>query len=187
MSIEKITTGKLRRMEDQEGLIIQGCGGDLQEWVDGINEILTQEGIFKKGTGFQEAYFFHHGGLTCLLFPFKDDVPLDIGKLAAWRLQTKQTFGSTWLSDYVPNELGGFLPQKPDCSLIGCDGNIFNLMGKARQTLRANGLGEEAREMSNRIMQSGSYGAALSIIGEYVNITDDSQSMESEDWDMEMQ
>lgn len=46
---------------------------------------------------------------------------------------------------------------------------------------------EEAQEMRDRVMQSGSYGAALRIIGEYVNITFDSQSMESEDWDMEMQ
>lgn len=41
MSIREISENKLRRMENQEGLIIQGCGGDLQEWVDGINEMLT--------------------------------------------------------------------------------------------------------------------------------------------------
>ncbi len=187
MSIREISVDKLRRMEDQEGLIIQGCGGDLQEWVDGINEILTEEGILKKGTKFEDVYSFQRGEVTCLLFPFKDDVPLDVGKLAMWRLQTYQAFGSTWLSDYVPNELGGFLPQKPDCSLKCCDGNIFNIMGKASQTLRAHRMKEEAQEMRDRVMQSGSYGAALRIIGEYVNITFDSQSMESENWDMEMQ
>ena len=41
----QITTNELRRMTNQEGLILQGCGGDMQEWVDGINELLTQEGI----------------------------------------------------------------------------------------------------------------------------------------------
>lgn len=186
MSIREISENKLRRMEHQEGLIIQGCGGDLQEWVDGINEMLTQEGILKKGTKFEDVYSFHHGDLTCLLFPFKDDVPLDLGKLAVWRIQSKPAFGSTWLSDYVPNELGGFLPQKPDCPLIGWDGNIFALMGVARKTLRENGLKDEAKEMCDRITQCHSYGSALSIIGEYVNITDDSPNMESEDWDMEM-
>ena len=55
MSIRTISTGQLRRMGDQEGLILQGCGGDPQEWVDGINEILAQEGILKKGAGFEEA------------------------------------------------------------------------------------------------------------------------------------
>lgn len=41
MSIREISENNLRRMENQEGLIIQGCGGDLQEWVDGIKDILT--------------------------------------------------------------------------------------------------------------------------------------------------
>lgn len=193
MNIQEISVDKLRRMEDQEGLVIQGCGGNLQDWVGGINDMLTQEGILKKGTKFEEAYTFKHDGLTCLLFPFKEGMAIDKGKLAMWRLQTHPAFGGTWLSDYVPNRLGGFLPkepeqhqEKPDCPLIGCDGNIFALMGKASQTLRENGMRDQAKEMCDRIMQCGSYGSALSIIGEYVNITDDSQDMESEDWDMEM-
>lgn len=41
MNIAKITTEDLRSMKDQEGLILQGCGGDLNEWVDGINQMLT--------------------------------------------------------------------------------------------------------------------------------------------------
>ncbi|MBM6901343.1 hypothetical protein H6B10_16905, partial [Gemmiger formicilis] len=36
-----ISTDSLRRMNDSEGLILQGCGGDLQEWLDGINEMFT--------------------------------------------------------------------------------------------------------------------------------------------------
>ena len=51
--------------------------------MDGINEILAQEGILKKGAGFEEAYTFRHDGLTCMLFPFKEDMELDVGKLAA--------------------------------------------------------------------------------------------------------
>lgn len=42
MEIKTITTDDLRRMEEKEGLIIMGCGGDLQEWVDGMNEVLTK-------------------------------------------------------------------------------------------------------------------------------------------------
>ena len=78
MSIRTISTGQLSRMGDQEGLVLQGCGGDPQEWVDGINEILAQEGILKKGAGFEEAYTFRHDGLTCMLFPFKEDMELDV-------------------------------------------------------------------------------------------------------------
>ena len=39
MSINTITTDDLRRMDDKDGLILQGCGGDLKEWVDGINDL----------------------------------------------------------------------------------------------------------------------------------------------------
>ena len=80
MRIRTISTGQLRRMGDQEGLVLQGCGGDLQEWVDGINEILAQEGILKKGAGFEEAYTFRHDGLTCMLFPFKGEYGTGHGK-----------------------------------------------------------------------------------------------------------
>jgi hypothetical protein len=41
VSVQEITTDEFRRMSDQEGLVIQDCGGDLQEWVDGINEMLV--------------------------------------------------------------------------------------------------------------------------------------------------
>ena len=60
--------------------------------------------------------------------------------------------------------------NKPDCKLIGEDGNIFNLMARASRTLRENNLSEEAQEMRERITSSGSYDEALCIIGEYVNI-----------------
>ena len=43
MSIRTISTEQLRCMGDQEGLILQDCGGDPQEWLDGINQILTEE------------------------------------------------------------------------------------------------------------------------------------------------
>ena len=60
--------------------------------------------------------------------------------------------------------------NKPDCKLIGEDGNIFNLMARAARTLRENDLSEEAKEMRERITSSGSHDEALCIIGEYVNI-----------------
>ena len=186
VSIRLISTEQLRRMGDQEGLVLQGCGGDPQEWLDGINEILAQEGILKKGAGFEEAYTFRHDGLTCMLFPFKEDMELDVGRLAAWRLASYSTFGGTWLSDYVPNRLGGFIREqkiaperiKPDCPLIGEDGNIFRIMGIASETLRENGMQEQAEEMRGRIFQCQSYDSALSIIGDYVNITAKEQAEE---------
>lgn len=195
MSIKKITENDLRQMKDSEALILQGCGGELQEWLDGINDMFTESGILLEGTKFkaENCSAFEHDGLTCLMFPFSEDVKLDVGRLAMWRLQTHGQFGGTWLSDYVPNRLGGFTEEqqkeeslKPDCPLIGQDGNIFNLMGIASRTLRQNGMSEQATEMRSRITETaGSYSEALSIIGEYVNITsvDDDQDYGE---DMEM-
>ena len=177
MSINTITTDDLRRMEGKDGLILQGCGGDLKEWVDGINDMLTEAGILKGGSKFENISAFQYDGTTCLFYPF-EGVELDIGKLAVWRLQTHENFGGTWLSDFVPNRLGGFIeepspePEKPDCALFGQDGTIFNLVGIAARTLREHGRKEQAKEMTDRVFASGSYGEALCIIGEYVNITD---------------
>ena len=182
MSIKDISTTDLRRMKKTEGLVFQGCGGDLQEWVDGINDMLTESKVLLDGTRFSDVYRFKNNGLTCLLFPFNPDEKFDTGKLAMWRLSTHSQFGGTWLSDYVSNELGGYLGErvKPDCALIGENGNIFHLAGKAAQTLKQNGMRMEAREMLDKVMSSGSYDEALSVIGDYVNITDGS---ESEDFD----
>lgn len=111
MEIKDVSLDELRKMNDSEGLIIQGCGGDLQEWVDGINEMLTESGILQNESRFEKAYTFNNEELTCLLFPF-DDVKLDVGKLAMWRLQTHEMFGGTWLSDYVENRLNGFINEQ---------------------------------------------------------------------------
>ena len=104
MEIKSISLHDLRKMNDSEGLVLQGCGGDLQEWVDGINDMLTESGILQNDNRFEKAYSFKNGVLTCLLFPF-EDVQLDVGKLAIWRLRTREDFGSTWLSDYIVNNL----------------------------------------------------------------------------------
>lgn len=191
MSIKTITTDELRKMNGSEGLILQGCGGDPQEWLDGINEMLTEQNILLDGSKFENCFSFEHDGMTCLLFPFEKNVKLDVGRLAMWRLQTHETFGGKWLSDYVPNRLGGFVAeqqekQKPSCPLIGQDGNIFNLMGIASRTLRRNGMPEQASEMCDRIRESGSYDKALCIIGEYVNITSTEDDGMSEDEGMDM-
>ena len=171
-TISQITTDDLRKMSDKEGLILQGCGGDLQEWVDGINGLLTDAGILLDGSRFENVSTFQHGEVTNLLFPF-EDVKLDMGRLAMWRLQTHGQFGGTWLSDYVPNRLGGFKkeqvpPQKPKMELLGRDGNIFSLMGDASQLLQRAGMAEQNKEMIERVTSCEDYDKALHIISEYV-------------------
>ena len=189
MKINNITLSDLRRMNGKEGLILQGCGGEIKEWMDGINKMLTDKGILLDNTKFDNVSVFKSDGVTCILYPF-EDVHLDIGKLAMWRLQSYTAFAGMWLSDYVDNRLGGFEPEqnkeeklKPDCALIGCDGNVFALLGMASRTLKQNGMADEAKEMCSRVTSLGSYCEALNIIGEYVKITDGSEQSDDIDED----
>ena len=172
--MRKVSIQELRHMKDKEGIVLQGCGGDLQEWENGVNDILTDQNILLNGTRFKNVMFFQKDGLTNLLFPF-EDVEINIGKLSMWRLQTHGQFGGTWLSDYVDNRLGGFVETeekfKPDCALIGANGNIFNLLGIAKKTLIDNGMVAESKEMCSRIYQCGSYSEALNVLDDYVHIT----------------
>jgi hypothetical protein len=80
--------------------------------VNGINELLTQEGILQNGDAFKEVFAFEHNGCTNLLFPM-ENVDLHMGKLAIWRLQSHSAFGGTWLSDYLPNRLGVSMDEQP--------------------------------------------------------------------------
>ena len=183
MSITEISTDQLRRLEDQEGLVLQGCGGSLQDWQDGINDLLTEVDILKNGSRFENIHVFQHEGRTCLLFPLTDDVQINMGKMAWWRLQSRDQFEGMWLSDYVDIKLGGPLQEqqsngKPDCPLIGEDSNMFHLMAIASRTLKEHGLNEQAAEMRHRITQCQNYDSALSIIGDYVNFTSAEQSVD---------
>ncbi len=190
MKINSITLSDLRRMNGKEGLILQGCGGEIKEWMDGINKMLTDKGILLDDTKFEHVSVFQNDGVTYILYPF-EEVHLDIGKLAMWRLQSYTAFAGTWLSDYVENKLGGFITDeqikaekvKPDCALIGQDGNIFNLLGIASRTLKQNGMADEAEMMCARIRGAKNYCEALNIIGEYVNITDGSEQSDDIDED----
>ena len=183
--LKHIATAELKQMTDTEGLVLQGCGGDPQEWIDGMNKLLTDEGILKDGSEFTDIRIFEHEGLTNMLFNM-DEVKLEVGRLAIWRLQSHDLFGSTWLSDYVTNKLGGFESEpvsvKPDCPLIGEDSNIFNLMGIASRTLKKNGMNDKAVEMCGRITSSGNYNDVLCIIGEYVNIVSVNENDEDPDY-----
>ena len=190
IAIAHVSANELRKAQKMEGLVLQGCGGDLREWVNGINCMLVERVVFEKSAGFTEAQVFRKNGLTNLLLPVKEDMKLDMGRLSSWRLENYDNYGSMWLSDYVDIHLGGQADQqkeqtckKPDCPLIGQDGNIFNLMGIASRTLRDNGMAEEAKQMQKEITQCESYDAALNVIGQYVNIT---SVNEEEDWDESM-
>ena len=60
------------------------------------------------------------------------------------------------------------VPNRPKMKLVGEDGNIFAILGRASKLLRENGQPEKAKEMSDRVYQSGNYYQALHIISKYV-------------------
>ena len=76
--------------------------------------------------------------------------------------------------------------KKPDCPLIGQNGNIFHLVGIASRTLKRNNLHSEAEEMQQRVFSSHSYSEALGIIGDYVNITSFNDIEEEEEIELEV-
>jgi len=100
-----ITTDELKRMTSADGLILQGCGGNPSEWLDGINKAFTELGILRNGDVFKDIHVFEHNELTNIMFDM-ENVDLDIGRLASWRMQTHDVYVGSWSSDYLANTLG---------------------------------------------------------------------------------
>lgn len=102
----------------KEGLILQGCGGNLNEWVEGINELFISEQLIDPETPFQKVFVFQdENQKTCLLFPFEEGIKLNMGKLAIWRIRSHTMFGGTWLSDYADNYIIRKLKEENNESL----------------------------------------------------------------------
>lgn len=102
--IKKLTTSEVKdlRYKGYEFLVLQGCGGDLKEWVDGITKLFQDEKIIPLSFLFDEVYTFENGNLINLAFALKDK-NINMGKLAMLRLKMRESFGAIWLSDYIDN------------------------------------------------------------------------------------
>ena len=59
---------------------------------------------------------------------------------------------------------------KPQCKLIGINGNVFNIIGTVSKTLRKAGLRDKAVEFSDLAVQQESYDAVLRLCFEYVDV-----------------
>ena len=130
MPIERITADDLRDMEHQEGLVLQGCGGEAQEWLDGINDLLTQDGILQNGSRFETVKVFQHDGLNNLLFPpvadptdpAQDEKARAMGLRLLESCQQMNVYGPVWTDGmwqeiYKAGELG--IPVLTDQKTIG--------------------------------------------------------------------
>ena len=102
MKIEKISKNKVLKLaEETDYLVWQGCGDPLEDWYNGITNMLIENEIADKSYKMKEMYVFDNNGLTCLLTPLDK---LDLRKLAVMRLKWRETFGTMWLSDYIDNK-----------------------------------------------------------------------------------
>ncbi len=99
--IKNISLNELKEITS-EALVLQGCGGEVNEWVDSINNMFKKVEILLNNSKFENVYVFKNDNLSCIAFDMSD-VELNIGKLAMWRIATHEQFGGTWLSDYLAN------------------------------------------------------------------------------------
>ena len=58
--------------------------------------------------------------------------------------------------------------KRPKMKLVGMNGNIFAILGRASRLLKENGQPQQAKEMIRRVQQSENYYKALDVISEYV-------------------
>jgi len=105
----ELKQANLKEAEAGSFYTIVGAGGDPQEWVDGVEKLLAEEGIGKPVAWFSttgEAVNNHANppdpkdafqpDLTFLLFPLDG---LHVGKLAMFKLQMEDR----WFDDIVDN------------------------------------------------------------------------------------
>ena len=93
------------------------------------------------------------------------DIRVDDGTLAVHFWQ-EGGFKMTPSFEKIPKPEKNSL--RPKMQLLGQDGNIFAIMGRASRLLKNSGQREEAKEMCDRVTASKSYAEALGIISEYV-------------------
>ena len=93
------------------------------------------------------------------------DIRVDDGTLAVHFWQ-EDGFKMTPSFEKIPKPEKNSL--RPKMQLIGQDGNIFAIMGRASRLLKNCGQGDKAKEMRDRVMSCDSYQKALSIVSEYV-------------------
>ncbi|MDD5510704.1 MAG: hypothetical protein PHI12_07840 [Dehalococcoidales bacterium] len=60
--------------------------------------------------------------------------------------------------------------MNPSIKVVGEDGNIFSIMGRASRALKDSGQPERATEMCDAVQQCHSYDEALAKISEYVDM-----------------
>lgn len=110
----------------------------------------------------------------------QSSIAIEVGMQVHRLYQLLKTLGYTQIRNAFVSELGTSpiraegapeqLIQRPQCQLLGQEGNIFNLLGIAIKCLRKAGQKDKAKELATQVFKSTSYNEAIKIISEYVDI-----------------
>lgn len=93
------------------------------------------------------------------------DIEVSGGVLNVHFWQTKKFSFETEICPTAPDAR---TDMRPEMKLIGQDGNIFSILGRASQLLKKNGQSQQAKEMCDRVCACPNYQKALLIVSEYV-------------------
>lgn len=104
---------QIEELRNKSAFTFIGAGGNLDEWMVGINDVLKQNGINQvskfytwKGKVMNDMYELtwtnaYQDDITFLAFDITE-IPMDqIGKLSMLKIQ----YGARWLDDIVDNDL----------------------------------------------------------------------------------
>lgn len=136
---------------------------------------------YNRGKGFRsefdKASCYSFDGSTITVMDSRSKEPKVLYRLEVYDMEQMMGEQQTGTSEHP--DKSAHTRKKPDCELIGRNGNISDLLGIAYRTLRENGMEKEAARMFERVTNCNSHYRALSIIGEYVNITAPAEPEES--------
>lgn len=104
LTISKMTFEEAYKDNPMDGIVLLGCGGDVNEWIVGVSNNLKEEGVSKTDKPDElwadVRILTTSGGRTDVMLTPKKGAPLDLGKMAMWRIR----FGDcSWISDYKDN------------------------------------------------------------------------------------
>ena len=61
--------------------------------------------------------------------------------------------------------------NRPECELIGQNGNVFYIIGAVTKALKRAGQADKAKEFQEKAFKAGSYDEVLAMLTDYVRVT----------------
>jgi len=157
------------KIEEFEAFFVERFGTRVQY----IAEIKTGPNIDGHGNPVKGT-----GGRNDVFFSVHEE---DVGKFAVPRL----TVGIRWIEDVLARDnyrhpiypdgvfalCSWYCPKvRPEVTLAGTDGNVFNLIALVSKEMKSAGLGEDVDKMQRAAMNAPSYEHVMAVFLEYVDL-----------------